>query len=545
MNLETYGVVFITFFIHSYLSMLLAKRITKKERFSRIFRWLTCLLNAALSANLIALFEGNNVIAYVVVAIVVIVEMLVLFKDKWLALIAISFGLLIHFYTCRSVVMAIYSITTEKTMFNILQSSDDLIASTFIVFWAHIMFLIVFIALISPSAVKDIIKNSTLLNFITLLMIVIGIFLIYNASIFGINGNFIELSIQQIVLPVLLLGTFYLMLLFMIRLVMLDKYKKLIQELEQKIDTSQMLKDALFNLAEIVIEFNSTKRKISRVIMNTVEMPAEKHDMFSFFINSGMQEIIHPNDLYILEKISPEKIEEKFKHGIKELNYDYRAYKISINKATGDTNIDKSEYYWYKMKINSRLDEGTKEILSICTIDEINDEKIAELALVEKSERDTLTGAYNKAAIRSLISDYLNEHENGVLIVFDLDNFKGINDNMGHNYGDTVLCGVYDKLRPLFRANDYIGRFGGDEFVVFLRGKVPSKEIGIIAKRLCDTVRNDYTFNDITVTISASIGIAIAPLNGTGYEKLFEAADAALYEAKRKGKDTFVIHSDV
>ncbi len=540
-TLETYIVLCITLFIHSYLCTLLAKRIVKKERFTKMVRFAFCFANALFSAGVVSLFSGSNTWAYTIIILATIFELCFLFKDKLFALVAIAFGLSIHFFTFRSIVLAVYSLVTEHTMYSILHNNEQLVLSTFISFWVHIVVLILFIALIPPSAVKDIIKNKTLLNFISILMIVIGVFQIYNASIFSIDSAYFELAIQQIVLPLLLMGAFYLMLLFMIRLVMMEKYKELVQELENKIDTSQMLTDALFNLAQIVIEFNSTKKTITRIIINSVEIPLDKHPVFNEFMSGGMNYVVHPSDTEIVNKINPEKIEGKFRGGVKELNYDYRSHRISIDSNTSEVKIDSNEYLWYKMKINSRLDEATNEVLSICTIDEINDEKKAELALVEKSERDTLTGAYNKAAIRTLISDYLNENEFGALLIFDIDNFKSINDNMGHNYGDSVLCEIYDKVRPFFRASDYFGRFGGDEFVVFFKGKIYKSEIEIIAKRICDTVRNDYVVDDISVRVSASIGISVSPLHGSSYENLFEAADSALYQAKRKGKDTFVI----
>ncbi len=543
MGVSTFILLSTTFFIHSSLCMLLARRIVIKERFSQIIKVLICFGNAILCPAVISLFGMDNTNAYIILSIVITLEILFLFKDKILALFAISSGILIHFFTLRSIVLGIHSLISNTTMADILNNYDVLLANTFVVFCVHIVVLILFITLIPPPAVKEIIANKTFLSFISFLMIAICLFLIYNAKIFRIDSSLIELSIQQIILPPLLMGIFYIMLLFMIRLVMLDKYKKLIQELENKIDSSKIFADALFNLASIVIEINCTKSKVTKIIINSMEIPASKNEAIGKYMDGGIEKIIHPDSYDIINVIAPESIINNFNKGIFEQSFEYRAYEISANNNSHNIEINSTEYIWYKINIISKQDPNTGDIISIYAIDDINDDKKAELALLEKSEKDQLTSAYNKEAIKNLIGDYLTQNKHGVFFIFDIDNFKSINDTMGHSYGDNVLCEIYESIRPLFRTSDYIGRFGGDEFVAFFKGKTTIKDIEALAMRICNTVRKVYKLNDDDVPISSSIGIAIAPLHGTNYTSLFEAADIALYQSKNKGKDTFTIYN--
>lgn len=170
--------------------------------------------------------------------------------------------------------------------------------------------------------------------------------------------------------------------------------------------------------------------------------------------------------------------------------------------------------------------------------------------LKNKAERDLLTKLLNKKTFERRVENIISNHsadEAGALLIIDLDNFKGINDTLGHMAGDRVLSCVADKMRETFRSQDYLGRIGGDEFAVYftfqhktdieerravIRSRVEHfcKAIGMIAEEM--------TWN---AKISCSIGIAMDPEHGTDYEKLYQSADQALYQAKKAGKSQYRI----
>ena len=124
----------------------------------------------------------------------------------------------------------------------------------------------------------------------------------------------------------------------------------------------------------------------------------------------------------------------------------------------------------------------------------------------------------------------------GALMFIDLDDFKEINDIQGHPKGDEVLRFVAHTLRRALRSSDLIGRVGGDEFIVFLRGASAKEEIVVCAKRLCDAVKQ-YPNHDII--LSCSIGIALSPADGNDYETLVRKANTAMYYAKKIGKNGY------
>ena len=118
------------------------------------------------------------------------------------------------------------------------------------------------------------------------------------------------------------------------------------------------------------------------------------------------------------------------------------------------------------------------------------------------------------------------------VLMIDIDHFKQINDRYGHLAGDGVLCDIAATLRTQLRAYDVVGRFGGDEFVALLPNTTAA-EAAVCAERVRTSVGSTRTEDDLTI----SIGIAIAPTHGSTVAQLLDAADKALYDAKRSGRN--------
>jgi diguanylate cyclase (GGDEF)-like protein len=123
----------------------------------------------------------------------------------------------------------------------------------------------------------------------------------------------------------------------------------------------------------------------------------------------------------------------------------------------------------------------------------------------------------------------------------DLDGFKGVNDRFGHAAGDAVLVAVADRLRASVRDADFVCRIGGDEFVILL-SNITDGEAAAVARRIISRVSEPFEFAP-TARVGASIGLASAPRDGVTADELLSAADRAMYEAKRRGKGGFVIHT--
>lgn len=159
--------------------------------------------------------------------------------------------------------------------------------------------------------------------------------------------------------------------------------------------------------------------------------------------------------------------------------------------------------------------------------------------LEDKADTDLLTDLNNKIATERKIREYMEEYpdKQGVLFVLDVDNFKKINDTMGHAFGDEVLRSLAVRLQSMFRATDVVGRTGGDEFMVFLKD---IREIGMIERegRKIEQFFHQFEVGEyVKYSVTASVGAAVFPGDGKTFEELYKAADNALYVSKRHGKN--------
>ncbi len=165
-----------------------------------------------------------------------------------------------------------------------------------------------------------------------------------------------------------------------------------------------------------------------------------------------------------------------------------------------------------------------------------------------QAHTDQLTGIYNKRSFEEYTESRLTSAlsiEQHALILLDVDNFKGVNDTLGHAYGDQVLAKIGSILRAEFSTEDYLGRVGGDEFCVFMNS-VPADQdyrayVSAKCEALCRAFRSNYTGDDGKYKISASIGVAIRTAHAESFQTLYQTADKALYASKERGKDTYTI----
>ena len=160
--------------------------------------------------------------------------------------------------------------------------------------------------------------------------------------------------------------------------------------------------------------------------------------------------------------------------------------------------------------------------------------------LLRRANMDLLTGIYNRSA-EELITRKLKQNGGGVLFMIDLDDFKQINDTLGHSVGDQVLVAVSDVLKHLFRAGDIVARVGGDEFVVFLESPLDPDLMARRAQMILTHLER-IPLPQLNGPVKASIGVALSPPVRPEYAALHQAADEAMYQSKRASKNGFRLY---
>lgn len=240
--------------------------------------------------------------------------------------------------------------------------------------------------------------------------------------------------------------------------------------------------------------------------------------------------IIFENDIAAFERLC-----DNMRLGVDNISVELRLY-----------DEKKQAYTWHKFQGKTLNNKDGIPVKIIGKIVNISEDKDAERRLIDKAERDPLTKIYNKATTTTMIKDFLrtdNRETLDALLIIDVDNFKAVNDNLGHLFGDSILLDLSQEMQDLFRSSDVVGRIGGDEFVVFLRGIKQQKHIADKAKDICRIFELLYS-GENGDKITGSIGISVFPQDGTNYDDLFKKADIALYTSKNSGKNCFTFYSD-
>jgi diguanylate cyclase (GGDEF)-like protein/PAS domain S-box-containing protein len=184
-----------------------------------------------------------------------------------------------------------------------------------------------------------------------------------------------------------------------------------------------------------------------------------------------------------------------------------------------------------------------KEVLSyfIITANDITERKNDEAKLRQLANFDSLTGSANRAYFETRLNQSIQHayrlHENLALVFIDLDRFKQINDTMGHKAGDDLLQEVARRFEASVRTTDLVGRWGGDEFVILLTTLNASQDALRVANKIRDAILVPMMLNGESVTISASIGVALFPQDANSKTEMLERADAAMYQAKSGGRN--------
>ncbi|MCI8319324.1 MAG: diguanylate cyclase [Lachnospiraceae bacterium] len=185
-------------------------------------------------------------------------------------------------------------------------------------------------------------------------------------------------------------------------------------------------------------------------------------------------------------------------------------------------------------------------LLLLFVIFRSNNKKQQELIVF--GQTDALTGILNKKSSEDQINDWLADERcigYQVFMMLDIDGFKNINDIQGHIAGDEILRELGTLLRQEFRETDIVGRIGGDEFCILAKNNTVEHTAALRADRLCQSIRC-HKFSAIpSGNITISVGVAISPIHGRSYQELYVAADKALYETKRNGKDGYTVLRDV
>ncbi|MEH6651331.1 MAG: diguanylate cyclase [Motiliproteus sp.] len=202
---------------------------------------------------------------------------------------------------------------------------------------------------------------------------------------------------------------------------------------------------------------------------------------------------------------------------------------------------------WLHASITPNCDDEQCDTL-VCVVTDISDMKQAFDEMAHLASHDVLTGLVNRRLFRELLDQTINlsrrDNSRSALLYLDLDDFKEVNDTLGHAVGDQLLIGVAERLKHNVRESDTVARVGGDEFIVLLHNTESRDAVEHTVINILTHLAQPLDIAGHQVKISGSAGIAMIPDEGLDADDLIKKADLALYQCKSKGGNSYIFFSE-
>ncbi|MEG3029853.1 MAG: diguanylate cyclase [Oscillospiraceae bacterium] len=321
----------------------------------------------------------------------------------------------------------------------------------------------------------------------------------------------------------------------------IKRYNKLIVELtvSQELEYQRLLHESTEELYENILEVDITRncgvgdntRQYFENLGLSKDTPYNK--VIEFIVE---KQVKNEYTKSYLDTFMPENVLAAYQNGITNLSCDFM-----IKGNSGN-------YVWKRIAARIFYWNSDQSVRMIAYFKNIDEEKKHEFKLLESVSRDSMTGLYNKHATEEMVEKALEmEQPDGAvhaILMFDVDDFKTINDAYGHVFGDYVLKELADEVKTQFSENDILGRIGGDEFLVFVKNIDSIDALKQKMDRMCDRLYRKDVGDKVEHHVSCSIGAALFPRDGSTYGELCEKADQALYYAKGHGKNFFSMYGE-
>jgi len=197
------------------------------------------------------------------------------------------------------------------------------------------------------------------------------------------------------------------------------------------------------------------------------------------------------------------------------------------------------EFIWTELQGTPVFDEANHFIHTVVITRDITLHKNYESKLQHFAYHDSLTNLPNRRLLKDKITEELASNRNGMsVLILDVDHFKAINDELGHDIGDEVIIEFGKRLKKCTKERDLVARLGGDEFVVLLPHINKIDELEMVAEKILESIREPWNINQIELVVTTSIGMTIVTLPNATPAIILKAADQALYKAKALGRNT-------
>lgn len=492
---------------------------------------LVCALITLATSSLV----GGSTYSYIAFFCFLALGLRILYTDGWASILLCASACLMHVMAIRAIVTALFSIGLDRTIYEVANEPLLFVSSITVATVVTNLAVMTVMRFLPASKIRIVNQHKEQQWYMNAWLLVFNLYLLHNASVFSQPDTHPSLIGNELIAPLAILTGLYIMIFFAFKNSVLLGYEEKSVELEQAVYREQQFRNAATQDALATYEVNLTQNLIVHGCEDKEAELGTVAQCYTDMIAFETRRLIYSEDVEgFIKYAHPANLLRVFNSGKSETVVDYRRL------------LPSGDYIWVRAVTNLTRNKETGDVLAFVCIKNIHGEKQRQLALQYRAERDPLTGLYNKEMTGKLINEKLRffpERTFAALFMIDVDRFKEINDHFGHVYGDGVLCELAGKLKQIFRSDDIVGRIGGDEYIAFMESGATVARVEKKAALICEAFYSTYLGeNEVEYIISGSVGVALAPTDGTSFEELYHHADIALYAAKARGKNTFAFY---
>ncbi len=530
------GFYFLFFLLTNILFFKICTKIMDKAKFGEVAIYIVSIINSSIFSVIIFGFNQAPTMTYLMVLLGSIIELKILFKNGILGILVCSFTATIYLVCTESLVISSGVLIMGITLGELFHDHLTLVLLIVISWFICMLIGACVHKFVDGRFLRIINQNKEQTLFVLGFLFMSTVYLTLNSFIYANADSFdqVYLPIHQIVTPMAWMGVVTLSIALLIRFDYLHGYKVKSEILEHTIEKEKTFNEYILKKVDTVFEIDCYQDKLIRYVRSGQEMSTDGLPPFSDFLCGLLKSRTLESDHEAIKRIShPENMISAFKRG---------EFSSSIHVQALDS---RGIYRWMELSVSVEQRSSDREIIGLHIVRDIDAEKTELIENRQKAERDSLVGAFNKVTTQVKIAEELMHGQTGAFFILDVDDFKNINDSKGHPFGDKVLIYLYKRIVNTFREHDIIGRIGGDEFVIFLKNP---RDIELV-KNKANALFKDFEVPFVdeygdSMMVCISVGIAIAPEHGTDFDTLYKKADSALYESKKKGKNTYTIYSE-
>ncbi len=501
----------------------------RRTKYIRIL--LLGLMNSGLVLALSFTESSSTAAAYVGIFLILIAEVWLLYRPGFRKNLFVVVTFMLHIMVFHTVVCVLVAWTNNISMYDVANRANTLYFS-FLFSLLGLLAATLMVRFILPlPKVRIVLQNANQRMYQTVWMSICVLYLLYNAKVYQQDMQLGFFYIDQILKCITMLLGGYVMLFYNFRVSELLGYKEKSEDLTNQLSTNVGFLDALTGNAVRRYEINVT-RDMFRIGLPDEDLE-EEEDWLNFskgFPEVAQEHLVLEDLPGFLKVMSRKRLLEAFARGSRKFVLDYRV------------GCTKQETRWHRMHVNLIEEEETGDVLAMAYTVDVHEEYEEKRRLYEQAQLDMMTGVYNRDTFEDLVEQELLRGR-GILLMADIDNFKAVNDLLGHARGDEVLKRTAELLKSGFRADDIVGRFGGDEFMVYIKNSAMTDTV--LAKVAGIQQRAEMVLEGAggaQLMSSLSIGLVEIPAPGIPFQVAYKQADTALYRSKKMGKNLYSIY---